>query len=262
MVRRNGTPSGFTLIELLTVIGIVGMLVALAIPAVQRSREAGRRATCRNNLRTQVLALQMFHEARRRLPPGHYRPEELDHAWSTYLLPYMEGRDIYRQIDLRKPWHDESGNFDATRVSLPVYRCPSSLYQEPGDIDYGGIAGSGASGAKFGQAISNGVLPMIQRGGRLLQLRDITDGLSNTICIAESADRFESHIGNWANGWNCFVSNGVVNEAYGEIFSHHPGGAMAARADGSVIFLSDDTDPLVIGSLCTRNGGETIREEM
>lgn len=250
---------GFTLVELLVVISIIGLLMGLLLPAVQAARESARRASCSNNLKQLALAAQNFHDVHRRLPPGRYGFEDLDHSWRTRLLPYLELESIYQQINLSKRWDDPQGNYQATRTSVPVFRCPSSILEEPGDSDYEGIMGSGAAeGSQWSTFLHNGVLISVtERGGRGVRFSDITDGLSRTILIAESVDRPEEEHGNWADGLGVFHCGGLVRLP-GEIFSHHPGGAMVAMADGSAMLLTKDTPEHVVGALCTRNGKENV----
>src|SRR5690242_3831055 len=99
--------SGFTLIELLVIIAIIGLLVALLLPAVQAAREAARRAQCANNLKQIGLAMHGYHDVWHSFPPGYLtRPVtglELGPgwAWGTLILPYLEERPLY-----------DSANFD------------------------------------------------------------------------------------------------------------------------------------------------------
>src|SRR5262245_12705852 len=101
---------GFTLVELLVVIAIIGILIALLLPAVQAAREGGRRTSCTNNLRQLSLAVQNFHSARKHFPPGYLGnlnvaqlppPENEDQftGYIPFILPYMEGRNIYERIE-------------------------------------------------------------------------------------------------------------------------------------------------------------------
>lgn len=93
---------GFTLVELLVVIAIMGTLIGLLVPAVHSAREAARRVQCTNNLKQQGLALQLYHDSRKKLPEGLLcdtagSPPDNENAekgrgwgWSSQLLPFME----------------------------------------------------------------------------------------------------------------------------------------------------------------------------
>jgi len=92
----------FTLVELLVVISIIGMLMALLLPAVQQAREAGRRNTCANNIRQLALAVTNFVSAKSSYP-GYVEPLVLGNtsaiypvSWIVPILPYIERTDTYR----------------------------------------------------------------------------------------------------------------------------------------------------------------------
>jgi hypothetical protein len=81
----------------------------------------------------------------------------------------------------------------------------------------------------------------------------VTDGLSETLCVAEAGDTPAEDGGYWASGIPCVSHDGgSVNDEHLTIYSFHPGGAYAARLDGSVGFLADGTEPIILAALCTR----------
>lgn len=125
---------GLTLIETLVSIGIVGLLLALLLPAIQAARESARKAHCQNNLKQTALALQALHNANNNLP-SHYNGTSLSyplngwdqyhlHSWRAALLPYLEQSALRDSID----WHalatDRVNESVATTV-IPPYICPS-----------------------------------------------------------------------------------------------------------------------------------------
>ena len=77
---RCGSREGFTLVELLVTISILGILVALLLPAVQQAREASRRVQCANHLRQIGIALSSYHATHRRFPVGCRDNRGLQHA--------------------------------------------------------------------------------------------------------------------------------------------------------------------------------------
>src|SRR4051812_44153289 len=95
----------FTLVELLVVIAIIGVLVALLLPAVQAAREAGRRASCNNNLKQIGLAMQNYHSTFNCFPVAR-NPYPLVHSSLSRLLPFCEQGNAYSQINYGVPLTD------------------------------------------------------------------------------------------------------------------------------------------------------------
>lgn len=150
---RKSDRSGFTLVELLVVVAIVGVLIALLLPAVQAAREAGRRAHCMNNLKQIGLGIQGYHDAQKAFPPGAMAPapapsstqrQEHGFNWVYWILPYMEGQAEYNII--KRGLFDEKGGNLALNWALrqklsnkriPWTTCPSSplpAYVEVSDV--------------------------------------------------------------------------------------------------------------------------------
>jgi len=96
-VRGSVRRRGFTLIETLVVIGIIGLLVGLLLPAVQKVREAGNRAQCQNNLRQLVLATHHYEQVHS-LMPQYFKNTMQDSSWFIYLMPYLELGNLFDQL--------------------------------------------------------------------------------------------------------------------------------------------------------------------
>ncbi len=160
-MARSRRQTGFTMIELLVVMAIIGVLVAILLPAVQAAREASRRTQCRNNLHQIGIALHNYHDTHQMFPPGwigvtNYQPDINGYsglAWSSLLLPQIEQAMAAYQakvksgapqpvvktppLNLNVPITDP---LDATMQPyvIPIYRCPSdtgpetvSIVQDP-----------------------------------------------------------------------------------------------------------------------------------
>lgn len=192
---------GFTLVELLVVIAIIGTLVGLLLPAVQSSIEAGRRATCVNQLKQIGLAAQTFVDAKNRLPPGQ---DLKGYAWGTYILPFMEGEDIYSRLDLTQPvgaWQDGANAAvisDASARALPI-RCPSAQGYPAFLAAFGSATGNpyrivrnptssyqGNLGPWKWYAPTTGFHGLLGRDYAPIRIKEVTDGLSKTILAGEN----------------------------------------------------------------------------
>ena len=123
-IDRRPLPRAFTLVELLVVITIIGILIALLLPAVQAAREAARRSQCGNNQKQVALALHNYHSALGSLPIGWVLAggNVPDHTGLIMLLPYLEQENVPYHFNVRQ-YH--ASNLVAVGTQIAVYLCPS-----------------------------------------------------------------------------------------------------------------------------------------
>jgi len=274
---RSASPGGFTLVELLVVLAVIGTLVGMLLPAVLRVRESGRQTQCGNNVHNMALGVLSYASSKRYFPPGcdavpagASLPNGTQHAWSSYILPFIEESAISNRIDYKKFWNASGGNDVASDSTVSLYICPSGMVSFNGKADYGGISGTYlAARGQVNPAADpshNGILTWLDADHRsFITPASASDGLSHTLLIGESVDRGLQDVvdpdmnGRWGRGTNAFPQNApFVNIFENEsIRSRHLRGAQTAFADGRVMFLSDTMDPDVLAAICTRNGGET-----
>jgi prepilin-type processing-associated H-X9-DG protein/prepilin-type N-terminal cleavage/methylation domain-containing protein len=293
-----------TLIELLVVIAIIGMLIGLLLPAVQKVRGAAARLSCMNNLKQAGLALHQFADARGAFPPGAVLgpfPETgIDtnavHGCWPFVLPYLEQQALFNayqwDVDFFNP-----ANQPTVATQLKILQCPSAQANRVVDashgafknggavacIDYGPVAGVSPALVPWGfiDPVSSyeGALPV----NRMTRLTAISDGLSNTLLVAEDAGRPQlwragryvprsfAAGGAWASNANPVVIMGASSDGTilpgpcalnctnnQQPYSFHTGGANFLFADGSVHFLQAALDIRVLAALATRAGGEML----
>lgn len=180
----NRPRPAFTLIELLVVIAVIGILVALLLPAVQFAREAARRMSCANNLKQIGLALQNYHASCNNFPVAR-NPWPLVHSSLSRLLPYCEQQGLHNLVDYRAPLSSPV-NVAASRIPVSFFVCPSdhARGRVPGMPDAGAnyVANNGTGTVGFGLiAAGDGVFTQSNLG-----FRDLLDGSSNVVAFSES----------------------------------------------------------------------------
>ncbi|MCA9012796.1 MAG: DUF1559 domain-containing protein, partial [Planctomycetaceae bacterium] len=176
--------------ELLVVIAIIAVLVSLLLPAVQAAREAARRTQCKNNLKQLGLALHNYHDVYNVFPPGGtYQAAIVQPAgWSVQarLLPFIEQANLTSLIDFSRSY-DVQPAVTQTRVS--IFMCPGEVNDKAypdGALTHWPINYAANYGEWFvwnptsGQFGTGAFGPNARIG-----MRDITDGTSNTLAMAE-----------------------------------------------------------------------------
>ncbi|MGH7134986.1 MAG: DUF1559 domain-containing protein [Pirellulales bacterium] len=140
--RCRSCALGFTLIELLISIGIIAMLMALLLPAVQQARESGRRNTCANNIRNLGLAVLAATEADRRFPAsGYYHANSTSKTyrapnWVCTILPRIERSDISVEWNRTADGADPS-NQRLANIHIALLCCPDDpSLTGGGDLSY------------------------------------------------------------------------------------------------------------------------------
>jgi prepilin-type N-terminal cleavage/methylation domain-containing protein len=293
--RRDRT--AFTVIELLVVVAVIGMLVAIVLPAVQRARESARMAACRNNLKQIGLALHEYEDVQRVYPPsstsfveeGVWKANPLDyhlHSWASLILPDLEQAPLHDQVNYNVSSLAPE-NRAVAAMTIPVYRCPSfsgsNFSQEP---RYTALSTSFAIRNYVALGATTIDSLWLKPDGAIYwqsktRPRDLLDGSSHTFFLAETR---EQNAAVWIDGSTASVSTLIydVNSAtfsdlvgslnYTPYYpsggqgidclwgpsSMHSGGAMHLFGDGSVRFINNEIAVDVYTAFTTRAGKEAV----
>jgi prepilin-type N-terminal cleavage/methylation domain-containing protein/prepilin-type processing-associated H-X9-DG protein len=272
----------FTLIELLVVIAVIGILVALLLPAVQAAREAGRRAQCSSNLRQIGLALHNYHDAQKRFP--NVSTPNFASLFAG-ILPYIEQTNVERMYDYTKtPTTPPNDQVLATPIG--IYRCPTMV---PPDVPQSQAWSSYAAniGSVYAWGMDRDDGPVVRHTmlpeGTILS--HIIDGTSNTFVVGEMGYQLRNYLftsgpnAGQIRGGNTQWPWGYASYSFGSSLvplntkvhaspltasglhgfrGDHPSGCNFAFTDGAVHFLSTNIDFTLYRALSTRNGAEPV----
>jgi prepilin-type N-terminal cleavage/methylation domain-containing protein len=206
--------TGFTLVELLVVIAVIGVLVALLLPAVQAAREAARMTQCRNNLKQIATSLHNFESSNRYFPGhgGEKAPFLVNNlpttsvpksgTWIANVLIFMEDKTLSDiLIAYMKGTAPAAQYKQAVTVPVPIFNCPSRRPSLAYPLVDDAKTAFGLLGARTDYAMNGGVashvtgsdytVKFISDGiwafSRRVKIKNVKDGLSHTYLVGEKA---------------------------------------------------------------------------
>jgi prepilin-type processing-associated H-X9-DG protein/prepilin-type N-terminal cleavage/methylation domain-containing protein len=219
-MTRVGRPDGVTLVEVLVVIGVIGVLVGLLLPAVQSARATAAKAACQNNMKQLGTALHNFESTHGRLPPAgpgdrktltSHSPDILL-TWMAHILPQVEQGELWSAaVRACAAQSDATLNPPHVGYATPVkvYVCPADLrLLETATTPTGKTAAFGSYVGVAGSFVGPAVV--ITDGGRTIhaapgvfgerpgvRMLDVRDGTSQTVMVAERPPPATFQAGIW-----------------------------------------------------------------
>lgn len=270
MMSSKSQRRAFTLVELLVVIAIIGVLIGMAVPAMQNMRELSRRSTCQQNLMHVSLALSTYSSRYGHYPVGSINADGpikseakgYHHNWLSGILPMMDAQNVYDNIDRNVSVYHK--NNDPVRLlRIPTLRCPSGSDVHEYTTAYAGITSSKETPIDAG---NDGVFVL----NRAVSDSDIKDGLGYTVFVGEHLTAFTEELG-WISGTRSSLRSAghainaerervrksidpknTVDALYvGGLASDHPGGAYILMGSGEYEFRSVSMDLHVLQQMAS-----------
>jgi prepilin-type N-terminal cleavage/methylation domain-containing protein len=209
---------GFTMLELLACLVVVGILMAILLPAVQSARESARRVECQQKLRQLGLGIHHFEEvsteyprwrgpARRSSPSSDFWDYD-GYSPHVQILPYLEQQSVAEMRDLQRgdgPSWNPRVRSEPWNIRLPLFFCPSD--NGAFGTNYRGCTGNDAREDHRGR--DGGVFGRV----RSTRPRDVTDGTSQTVMMSEKLissldSAFDQERDYWYTGLSAVLPDG------------------------------------------------------
>ena len=216
-------------------VATVGVLVGMLLPAVQAVREAARRTAASNNIRQCCLAALNYESSYQELPADIYDDDGTPLlSWRVRILPFLDQNELYQQFKLDEPW-DSPHNIKLLSKMPATFAGPNSLHDNK--TVFLGVSGPGT----------------MFEAGKKINLGQITDGTSNTIFFVETND---SAAVEWTKPEDYRLDKD--NPTWG-LWGNRPGGFNAGFVDGSVQFISLDTEDEMIIRMMLKADGNPVQ---
>jgi len=283
---------------LLVVIAIIGILIALLLPAVQKIRSAAARIQCQNNLKQIGVALQNYHDRNGRLPPGYYdvAPWPANDAgpgwgWASFILDDLEQSPLRNQINFNLPVGSNDAATISARTTVPkIFLCPGDNPVGTFTLTDGGtnswlLAHGSYVACNGNDGVDDNTTPphtgAFIRGTVGWRMIDMTDGLSQTFFVGERCTTMS------LSSWVGVIPNGQVPSVrspgdysgpsalvLGHCGPHLPNDSIVTDADamssghqqgvnflfgdGSVHLITNTISQSVYDALATRAGNDPV----
>jgi hypothetical protein len=237
------------LLRALLILAALTLVGAWLWPAIEDAREAARRTSCNGQNKIFGLAMQVYHDNHRCFAPAYFADAQGQpaHSWRVILLPFVGAEGLHERYRFEEAWNSPHNRDLADGLPIgmsgvyPCYHCGSDRASDGLHTSHVVVVGPDT------------VFP----GPGSRRMQELTDGTSNTAVFVELS---ESGI-HWMEprDLNFETMSFKINDQQREgIRSKHPGCALVALADGSVIALGNDTDPQVVKALLTINDGRAV----
>lgn len=267
LMLANNTRRAFTLLELLVVIAIIGILIAIALPALQSMREASRRTLCESKQFTIAIAFQAYHDRWSQFPVGtiaatgpiQNEAKGDHHNWLGRLMDLMDqptiGAEIDRSVSIYAPINEP-----VLALRFSGAQCPSFPMMQENFTSYAGVHHPTETPI---DANNWGVFVM----NTPISKDDITDGLANTMFLSEKL-LYAGDLG-WLSGTRASLRNtggGIQTPqspkpkftltTVGSIGGYHPGGINVLMGSGEVRFQTTGTDQSILEQMADRRDAQ------